>query len=845
MTPDMSNSSDDHCNIQGFALLRELSLNLRWSWDQRSDIIWDQLDHQLWDITKNPWAVFQAASREKLEKLLEDPKIHALARQLVETNRDEEALPGWFHETHGKKSLKSIAYFSMEFMLAEALPIYSGGLGNVAGDLLKAGNDLGVPVIGVGLLYQQGYFRQVLDSQGAQQALYPYNDPGQLPITPLRKPDGEWLRLEVALPGYSVWIRTWQVKIGRVRLLLLDSNDPANFPAYRGITSELYGGDSELRFRQELILGIGGWRLLEALKIEPTVCHLNEGHAAFLVLERAYSYMQAHQVDFDTAFKITRAGNLFTTHTAVPAGFDRFSPQLMQKYLSRYIETFLNIPLKQLLSLGRANVDDDNEPFNMAFLALRGSAFANGVSELHAKVSKKLFAPLFPRWPEDEIPIGHVTNGIHVPSWESSASDNVWCKSCGKNRWMQDTKTLGDDFNSVPDEELWKMRNTARQELVSFARKKLMSQLAVAGAASEEIEYAKNIFNPNILTLGFARRFATYKRPNLLLHNPERFIAILNNAKCPVQLILAGKAHPADRLGQALIQEWSNFIKRPEVCAHVVYLSDYNMLLCERLVQGVDVWINTPLRPWEACGTSGMKVLVNGGLNLSVPDGWWAEAYSPNVGWAIGCGHDENEPNVDVNARDAADADALYTLLEKEVIPEFYQRDKNGASKAWIARMRASMAKLTPNYSSNRMLREYTEKYYLPAAELYQSRINQSIMHNWPQLVEQEWKKLQFGQMHVDTVNNVHRFNVELNLHGVDPNLIKVELFANGGGGSAPLRYPMQAGQQRVKEDGSSRTYSVEVPALHPANFYTARALPSSSKASTTDLELPYILWQH
>lgn len=833
----------EHCNIQGFSLLKELSLNLRWSWDRRSDIIWDQLDHKLWELTGNPWAVFQAASREKLEKLLEDPKIHALANQLVETNREEERLPGWFHEKHGKSPCKSIAYFSMEFMLSEALPIYSGGLGNVAGDLLKAGNDLGVPVIGIGLLYQQGYFRQVLDSEGAQQALYPYNDPGQLPITPLRKQDGEWLRLEIGMPGYSVWLRTWQVKIGRVKLFLLDSNDPANFPAYRGITSELYGGDSELRLRQELILGIGGWRLLEALGIEPTVCHLNEGHAAFLVIERAFSYMKAHEVDFDTAFKVTRAGNLFTTHTAVPAGFDRFTPQLMEKYLSRFSQKSLNIPLKQLLSLGRANPDDDNEPFNMAFLALRGSAFANGVSELHAEVSRHLFAPLFPRWLEEEIPIGHVTNGIHVPSWESPITDSLWCKYCGKNRWLQDTKVLGDKINSVPAEDLWSMRNAGQHELVSYTRKRLALQLSVAGASSDEIEIAKNILNPNILTLGFARRFATYKRPNLLLHDPERFIAILNNAKMPVQLILAGKAHPADRQGQALIQEWSNFIKRPEVHGRVVYLSDYNMLLCEQLVQGVDVWINTPLRPWEACGTSGMKVLANGGLNLSVPDGWWAEAFSPDLGWAIGSGQDDDRAHIDPRARDAADAEALYTLLEREVIPAFYQRDKNGLPQAWISRMRSSMSELTPLYSSNRMLREYTEKYYLPAAELYQNRVDLSTKHSWPELSEQEWKKLKFGPMHVDTVNNVHRFNVEVAMDGIDPDLVKVELFANGVENSVPLHYAMQA-DERANDDGK-RMYSAEVPALQPSNFYTPRVLPCSSKANTTELELPYILWEH
>lgn len=841
MTSDMNCSGYEQCNIRGFSLLKELSLNLRWSWDRRSAIIWEKLNPKLWEITGNPWAVFQAASREKLEKLFDDPDLHALARDLVETYRNEEKKPGWFQEVHGKKPSLSVAYFSMEFMLAEALPIYSGGLGNVAGDLLKAGSDLGVPVIGIGLLYQQGYFRQILDKDGAQQALYPYNDPGQLPIMPLRKPDGEWLRLEIALPGYSVWLRTWQVKIGRVQLLLLDSNDPANFPAYRGITSELYGGGPELRLQQELILGIGGWRLLEALQIEPTVCHLNEGHAAFLVLERAHAYMKAHQTSFEVAFSVTRAGNLFTTHTAVPAGFDRFAPALMEKYLSRYCRKFLNIPLKQLLSLGRENPDDDNEPFTMAFLALRGSAFVNGVSKLHAEVSRHLFAPLFPRWDEREIPIGHVTNGIHVPSWASPSSDRIWEKNCGKNRWLQDTVVLEKEIASVPDEELWEMRNKGREEFISFVRNKLAFQRAMAGASADEIEQAKTIFNPNVLTLGFARRFAIYKRPNLLLHDPERFIALLNNAKCPVQLILAGKAHPADRQGQALIQEWSNFIKRPEVSGHAVFLSDYNMLLCEQIVQGVDVWINTPLRPWEACGTSGMKVLANGGLNVSICDGWWAEAYNPEVGWAIGSG--EHEGDVESKDRDAFDADALYTLLENEVIPEFYRCNRKNISESWVSRIRASMSRLTPVYSSNRMMREYTEKYYLSAAELYRNRIDSASEHQWPRLSEQEWKKLKFGPLKVETFNDVYRFSVELALDGIDPALVKVELFANGCGDTAPLCYVMDA-CNRSEGDGR-RIYRVEVPALHPSSYYTPRATPCAANADTTALELPYILWQH
>jgi starch phosphorylase len=522
-----------------------------------------------------------------------------------------------------------IAYFSMEFMLSEALPIYSGGLGNVAGDQLKAASDLGVPVVGVGLLYSQGYFRQVIDNEGAQQALYPYNDPGQLPITPLRLPNGEWLRLEISLPGYSVWLRAWQVQVGRVKLYLLDSNDAANFPAHRGITSELYGGGQELRLQQELLLGIGGWRLLAALRIKPEVCHLNEGHAAFAVLERALGCTKEFGLPFETALAVTRAGNHFTTHTAVTAGFDRFEPSLIKQYLGAYADQKLGIQLHDLLALGRQNSSDESEPFNMAYLAIRGSGSVNGVSRLHGKVSRHMFEPLFPQWPAVEVPVGYVTNGVHVPTWDSSEADDLWTKACGKDRWLGTLESLGQDIRKVSDETLWQFRTAASKSMVEYARDRLSVQLAASGAPAVAVDTAKHLFNPDALTLGFARRFATYKRPNLLLHDPERLLRLLTDIQRPVQLIIAGKAHPADNAGRDLIQRWIRFIGRSDARSHVIFLSDYDMLLTERLVQGVDVWINTPRRPWEACGTSGMKVLVNGGINISELDGWWAEAYTP------------------------------------------------------------------------------------------------------------------------------------------------------------------------------------------------------------------------
>lgn len=701
--------------IQGYQDLEALALDLRWSWSHFGDQLWQKLDPNLWDLTRNPWTVLQTVSKEKLEKFLSDPSFRKVINDMLEIYRTKSEGPAWFQEKYPQIPLKHVAYFSMEYMLSEALPIYSGGLGNVAGDQLKAASDLGVPVSAVGLLYQQGYFRQIIDKEGAQQAYYPYNDPSQLPITPLRKANGEWLRLEISLPGYSIWIRTWQVKVGRTHLYLLDSNDAANFPSYRSITSELYGGDSELRLKQELILGIGGYRLLDAIGIKPDVCHLNECHAAFVVIERAKKFMEETGQPFEKALAATKVGNLFTTHTAVPAGFDRFSPQMLEQYLGRYVGNQLHIPFKDFLSLGRQNPNDVNEPFNMAYLAMRGSNIINGVSELHAKVSRKIFSPLFPQYTEDQVPIGFVTNGIHVPSWDSPQADKLWTDSCGKLRWLGAIDDLEEKIKKVPDEQIWNLRNEERSSLVQFVRTRAARQLAVNSAPVEAIEKARNMFDPGILTLGFARRFATYKRPNMLLHDPDRLVSMLTNSKQPVQLILAGKAHPADIPGQNLIKEWTKFIRRNDVQGRIIFLADYDMMITEQLVHGVDVWINTPRRPWEACGTSGMKVLSNGGLNLSILDGWWAEAYRPEVGWAIGDGKEHG----DDPAWDATEANALYEKLEREIIPMFYNKDQRGIPVEWVAHIRESLASLTPQFSANRSVREYTEKYYVPAAKSY------------------------------------------------------------------------------------------------------------------------------
>jgi starch phosphorylase len=828
--------------VEGFDSLAELALDMRWSWNHAADEVWRELDPALWDLTHSPWGVLQTVSRDRMQRVLVDPGFRKKVDDLVQAKRQSTEAPAWFQQTYPQSPLTCVAYFSMEFMLSEALPIYSGGLGNVAGDQLKAASDLGVPVIGVGLLYQQGYFRQVLDKDGAQQALFPYNDPGQLPITPLRKPNGEWLRLEIALPGYSVWLRAWQVQVGRVKLLLLDSNDAANFAVHRGITSELYGGGPELRLKQELLLGIGGWRLLAALGIQPEVCHLNEGHAAFAVLERARSFMEENGQPFEIALTVTRAGNLFTTHTAVAAGFDRFAPVLIEQYLGGYAEKKLGIPLHDLLALGRRNPNDSSESFNMAYLAIRGSGAVNGVSRLHRKVSRNLFAPIFPNWPVHEVPVGHVTNGVHMPSWDSAAADDLWTEACGKDRWLGTMETLEQDIRRISDARLWQFRAAAGKSLVEYARERLSRQLTASGASPKAVDEAKHLFDPKALTIGFARRFAPYKRPNLLLNDPERLLRLLTDRERPVQLILAGKAHPADQAGQALIQEWTHFIRRPEVRPHVIFLSDYDMLLTERLVQGVDVWINTPRRPWEASGTSGMKVLVNGGINLSELDGWWAEAYTSEVGWALGDGREHG----DDPAWDAAEAEVLYGLLECEVIPEFYTRNEKGIPTAWIARMRESMAQLTPRFSANRTVREYTEQHYLPAASAYRERAADKgavgvQLVNWQGAMQQNWSNLRFGEMKVATDGGNHIFEVQVYLNGIDANSVRVELYADGVIGGLPVRQEMKIVGQLVGANGI--TYSTQVPTTRPAADYTARVIPHWSGVAVP-LEAAQILWQ-
>src|SRR5690554_594298 len=825
-------------DLDGLDILISIAIDLSYTGDHQAEKFWEKLHPSLWEQTQSPWVILKTVSVESLKAFLADPNIRSDLKKFQAENQSHHQ--SWFEGKYPHTPIKNVVYFCMEFMLSESLPIYSGGLGNVAGDQLKAANDLGIPVTGIGLLYQQGYFRQVIRPDGSQQALYPYNDPDQLPIVPYRKEGGEWLRLQVDLPGYSLWLRVWEARIGKVRLLLLDSNDAANYPAHRSITSELYGGGKELRLQQEMILGICGWRLLEEVGIDPEVCHLNEGHSAFAILERAKSLMNKRGIGFWEALSITRVGNLFTTHTAVAAGFDLFEPQLMATYFSNYAAK-LGLSFEEFMSLGRLDPADQHEPFNMAYLSIKGSGAVNAVSHLHGEVSRNLFQPLFPRWPSSEVPIGHVTNGVHMRSWASEAAVELWRQVFGEAPWKGKNEDSGEKIVDIPDKALWDLRNQSRKSFIESIRTTCPSNLAAAGATAEQVEHSRTIFDPEALTIGFARRFATYKRPNLLLRDKERLLRLLKNSFKPVQLVIAGKAHPADHQGQAMIKEWVEFSRRTDARDHVFFLSDYDMNLARRMVQGVDVWLNNPRRPWEASGTSGMKVLVNGGLNLSELDGWWNEAYEPAVGWAIGDGKEHGEDA----AWDAKEAEELYRLLENEVVPSFYDRDAQGLPVKWIQMIKQSMAKLTPRFSASRTVIEYTEKYYLPAALALQMRLSGATENGLAALhkqLQEGWPNLSVKEVHVESKGTGHRFTAEIHLSPLHPQQVQVELFAEGISSPLPTRILMESTNQGTGGMGTY-IYQAEVDGNRGISDYTIRILPYA-EGLMVPLETNLIYWQ-
>ncbi len=696
--------------------LNKLSLNLRWTWDHATREVFESLDPDLWEGTNhNPRLVLGRISQRRLAELASDEAFLAELDRAVASLEEYQSGTGWFRRAHPDAAGVVFAYFSAEFGLTECMPNYAGGLGILAGDHLKSASDVGLPLVGVGLLYQRGYFQQYLNADGWQQETYPVNDFSALPLAPEMDAQNNPLTVSFEFPGRLAYARVWKVQVGRIPLYLLDTNVPQNSEEDRRITGSLYGGDGELRLRQEIVLGIGGMRALAALGIRPAVCHMNEGHSAFLGLERARALMEEIGVPFYEARQLAAAGNLFTTHTPVPAGFDLFDPQLMAKYFRAFAER-LGIPFERLLSYGRRNPVDPNESFNMAFLAARLSFAANGVSRLHGVVTRKMVGAMWPGYSLEETPVDSVTNGVHIRSWVSLEMTALLNRYLG-HRWAEEPAESGvwSRIDRIPDHELWRVHQIRRERLVNYARRALESQVRRRGGSDADIATARSVLNPDALTIGFARRFATYKRATLLLRDVPRLKRFLTNPARPVQILIAGKAHPHDNAGKDLIRQIIHFARDPEVRSSVVFVEDYDIRVARYLVQGADVWLNTPRRPNEASGTSGMKLLPNGGLNLSVLDGWWAEGYDREVGWAIGRGEDyANE-----DYQDAVESDALFNLLEKDVAPLFYERDQENLPRRWIAKMKTSMKRLSPQFSTNRMVMEYAERFYIPAAKRY------------------------------------------------------------------------------------------------------------------------------
>lgn len=769
--------------------LEELANNVRWAWDHETIALFRRLDRELWETTyHNPVAMLGLVNQSRLEALCDDPAYMAHYRRVCdEFDAYMNPASTWYSEKYGSLAQQPrIAYFSTEFGLTECLQNYSGGLGVLSGDHLKSASDLGIPLVGVGLLYQEGYFRQYLNSDGYQQENYPINDYATLPVTLMRKPDGTPITITVQLPGRPLYACIWRVQVGRVPLYLLDSNIMENkLEEDRSLTDRLYGGDRRTRIRQEVLMGIGGIRALEALGLRPTICHMNEGHSAFLALERIRQFMEEHKVTFQQARMITASSNLFTTHTPVPAGLERFGYDLIREH---FFETGyhnqLSLSESQFIDLGRENMGD-YELFSMPVLALKTSAAANGVAQLHGVVSRDMWQWMFPQMPVQEIPVSAITNGIHVQTWISNEMGQVLDRYLDP-AWRQEEwrSEIWENIDLAPDTELWRVHERRRERLVAFTRGRLVAQLRNRGAAQHEVQHAIDILNPDALTIGFARRFATYKRATLLFRDPERLARMLNSTDRPIQIIFAGKAHPHDTPGKDLIRQIANLARLPEFRDHVVFLEDYDMQVARYLIQGVDVWLNTPRRPKEASGTSGMKVIYNGGLNCSILDGWWDEAYTPQVGWAIGGGEEYSED--DANVQDKIESEALYNILEREIVPLYYDRARDNVPHGWMSKVKSAFKKLAPFFNTHRMLIEYTDQMYMPNAQtalrLAASNYADGLKYAaWRGKVEDAWRQIEVRDVqvsgHTVRVGDEMRVAATVKLGSLQPQDVTVEVF--------------------------------------------------------------------
>ena len=842
--------------------LRELAYNLRWSWDAATIRLFRALDDTLWEQSgHNPARMLGLVGQARLDEASKDAGFLAQLDSVYTDFRAYMDGPTWW-DANGSKEFPSpdfrIAYFSAEFGITECLPIYSGGLGVLAGDHLKSASDLGLPLVGMGFLYQKGYFRQALNADGWQVENYPATDFYSLPIEPVMggtRTEGDGtdypFTIDVDFPGRQVRIQLWKAQVGRIPLYLMDTNLPQNSEADRHIAGNLYGGDSETRIQQEIVLGIGGIHALAAMGIKPAVCHMNEGHSAFLSLERVRRLIAEKGLTFLEASEAAGAGNLFTTHTPVPAGFDLFSPELMAKYFTDYAFDLKLPSFKTLMDRGRIAQGDADEKFNMAVLAFRQARYVNGVSALHGEVSRKMVQPSCPGFPLDEVPVGSVTNGIHTRSFLSGEMADLQDKYLGEAT----AQNLADPawwakVDTIPDAELWAVHELRREKLVTWARKYQEARMEKRGASDREIMDAREILRPDILTIGFARRFATYKRGDLFLRDAERIKRIINHAQMPVQFVFAGKAHPKDDAGKELIRRIVHFAKQDDIRGKIVFLEDYDIAMARYLVEGVDVWLNNPRRPMEASGTSGMKVVANGGLNFSVLDGWWAEGYDPTVGWEIGRGEDYE----DLDYQDHVEAEDIYETLERSIIPLFYDRGENGLPTGWIQKVKASMRKLAPVFTTARMVAEYAEKYYVPAARREQQLAENDFARAkdlvvWKKKIRDSWTsvKIEFVQVEHDKLSSGTDAPVfaKVSLGSLAPGDVAVQLYVGPIDADRDLREAKTVELMCENPDaGGPYRYKGLLPTEQSGQQgFSVRVLPRNPDAVLPQ-ELPLIVWE-
>ncbi len=773
--------------------LHKLAYNMWWCWNPEAVALFRRMDVEKWEeLDHSPVKLLGALDPARAEQLLHDDGF------LAHMDRVEKAFDNymnavtWFQETYapvernGSSDLARdlrIAYFSAEFGIHQSIPVYSGGLGVLSGDHLKSASDLGLPLMGIGLMYREGYFRQYLTVDGWQQERYPENDFFNLPLIPELNREGGPMTIRIPFPGREVHVRIWRIQVGRVPLYLLDTNIPQNSAEDRTITARLYGGDNDMRIRQEMVLGIGGVMALRALGKPPTVCHMNEGHSAFCGLERIRALMQEYGLSFHAAREAVAAGTVFTTHTPVPAGNDVFAPQLIEHYLGNYIAQF-KISRDEFMGLGRQNPFDHNEPFGMTVLAIRLANVSNGVSKLHGIVSRKMWKSIWPELPVNEAPIVSITNGVHTPSWVSPDMAQLFDRYMGLSYDGRPSEAaMWKRVESIPDAELWRTHERRRERLVAFARMRLKKQLQNRNALPTEIARSDEVLDPDALTIGFARRFATYKRGTLIFRNLERLTALVNNKDRPVQFIFSGKAHPKDNGGKELIAEIMQFARRPELRRRIVFLEDYDMNVARYLVQGVDVWLNNPRRPLEASGTSGMKIACNGGLNLSVLDGWWDEGYDGENGWAIGA----REEYTDLTYQDDVESRAIYDLLEQEIVPLFYSRSSDGLPRGWLKRMKRSMMTLCPVFNTGRMVAEYLTTCYLPSAQRFLRLSGDNLqkaksLAQWRQGLQRGWGQVKVEGVDVQAADPMQvggelPVAVRVNLGRFSPDDVEVQLF--------------------------------------------------------------------